>query len=77
VHVREEHSVVARCGYRANPERRADKPAIDERRSCVPFISPRNGIKPGKLLERAVRSDAQNVRVVGPDVDCVADSYAA
>src|ERR1700730_190891 len=77
MHVGEQYSIVARCGYRSNPQRRADKPAIDERRSRIPFISPSDTIKPCELLGNGVPTDAQDVCIVCPHVDCITNRYTA
>jgi hypothetical protein len=77
MHVGEQYSTVARCGYRSNPERRADNPAIDERCAGIPFISPSDTIKPCELLENGVRTDAQDAGIVCPHVDGIANRYTA
>ncbi len=77
MHIGEQRSVVARCGYRANPQRRSDQPPIDERRSRIPLIPPSDTIKPRELLENGICTQPQDACIVRPDVDCIANRYTA
>lgn len=60
-----------------NPERRPDNPAIDERRSGIPLISPGDRVESRESLENAVRADAQDARIVCPHIDGVDNRHAA
>src|SRR5260221_14675803 len=51
----------------------SDKLAVDERGARVPFVTPRHGVEAAELVDLAICADAQDVCIVGPDVDDVAD----
>ena len=77
VNVGEEHGAVRGRGYRANPERWSDELAVYERRACVPFVSPRDGVEAAELVDLAICADAQDACIVRPDVDDVVDCHGA
>ena len=75
MNVREKYGLVRSRGHRANPERRPDTLTVYERRACVPGVSPRNGVESAELLDTVIRVDSQDMCIVCPNVDDVADRH--
>ena len=46
---------------------------VYQHRTCVPRVSPRNGLEAVERINRAILSDAEDTRVVRPEIDHIAD----
>jgi len=47
--------------------------AIYQRRTCVPRVSPRNSLEAAERITLAILADAEDTRIVRPEIDHVAD----
>jgi hypothetical protein len=77
VDVSQKHGTIARRRHRTNSKRRPHPLAVDDRRSCVPPVAARYGVKTRQALLRAVRINAQDMCVLGSNKDNVSNWYAA
>lgn len=66
VNVREEHPLIRRGCYRANPEWWSDALAVDDGRARIPCVSTHNGLEAAELLDVAMCAHAQDTRIVCP-----------
>src|ERR1700733_1479048 len=71
----EEHGSVRSCGYGTDPEGRSDALAVYYGRACVPLVASGDFVEAAELLDLSGRADAQDVGIVGPDVDDVAGGH--
>jgi hypothetical protein len=76
VDVNQKHGAIACRRHGTNSKRRPHALAVDDRRSCVPLVAARYDVKTRQALLRAVRIDAQDMCVVGPNKDNVSNWYA-
>ena len=74
--VGQKHAIACRR-HGTNSQRRPHPLAVDDRRSCIPLVAAFYGVKARQALLRAVRINAQDMRVVGSNKDNIPNWYAA
>jgi hypothetical protein len=77
VDVGQKHGTVACRRDGTDSKWRSHKLAVDDCRSCVPFVAAHYGVKTRQALLHAIGINAQNMCVVGSNKDSVANCCAA